>query len=162
MRKAAAIILSVTALVLFSGDAQARRLSLSFVRSVPKSVAPISKPVAAPSAPAGRSSTLIMVNTNRPMAAAPRTPASEGAPLHESSDGGGHFAAASEKPVEQKPAETAVVVAEHQPEAPVTQTTPLFVTKASPPKPAERAFASVQPARTVYCAVQSKGGCAPF
>ena len=37
-----------------------------------------------------------------------------------------------------------------------------FVTKASPPKPAERAFASVQPARTVYCAVQSKGGCAPF
>ena len=53
MRKAAAIILSVTALVLFSGDAQARRLSLSFVRSVPKSVAPISKPVAAPSAPAG-------------------------------------------------------------------------------------------------------------
>ena len=124
--------------------------------------APISKPVAAPSAPAGRSSTLIMVNTNRPMAAAPRTLASEGAPLHESSDGGGHFAAASEKPVEQKPAETAVVVAEHQPEAPVTQTTPLFVTKASPPKPAERAFASVQPARTVYCAVQSKGGCAPF
>ena len=161
MRKAAAIILSVTALVLFSGDAQARRLSLSFVRSVPKSVAPISKPVAAPSAPAGRSSTLIMVNTNRPMAAAPRTPLPEGTPLHEPSEGGGHFAAASEKPVEHKPAEPAVV-AEHQPEAPVTQTTPLFVTKASPPKPAERAFASVQPARTVYCAVQSKGGCAPF
>jgi hypothetical protein len=160
MRELAAIILSAAALVMFSEAAEARRLSVSVGRSVSKPVVPVSKSVAAPnsSAAQSRSTTLIVVGTgqNRPMAAAPRTPVPERGPLHE-------IASVMDQtsPVPERSAEPAVV-AEPQPESPVVQTAPVFVTMASPPKSLEKIVASAQPARTVYCAVQARGGCAPF
>jgi hypothetical protein len=159
MRKSAAIILSATALVMFSDAAEARRLGISF-RSVSRPVAPVSRPVAASNA-SSRGGTFVVIGTNRnnqngPMAAAPRTPVPEPGPLHEIASAVDQTSPMPEKPVEQ--------VAEQQPEPPAMQNTPVFISMAAPKPvpPPERRAAPAQPVRMVYCVVQAKGGCAPY
>lgn len=160
------------AIVLMSDAAEARRLSLSFGKSVStasKPVAPISKPAAASAAAtSGRGGTFFYMSTNqnradanqsRPMAAAPRGPVPERGPLHE-------IASA----VDQKPSPPESLVEQvlvQQPELPAMQATPVFISLAAPGakpagKPAEKVVASAQPVRTVYCTKQASGACAPF
>lgn len=162
MRKSAAVILSAAAIIMFSGDAEARRLSFSFgSKSVAKPVAPVAKPVAAnASAASTRGGTFVVIGTggnqNRPFAAAPRDPVPAPGPLHDLA-----YAAAQMPP--EKSAEQPI---EQKAELPAPQITPVFISQAVPvakpvEKPAQR-VASVQPAKTVYCVKQANGGCAPF
>ena len=173
MRKTAAItaaLIACASAIVMTGDAEARRLRLSFGGSaVAKPAVPMSKPVVAPnsSAATGRGGVFIYssrpqngdASQNRPMAAAPLTSVPEHRPLHELASVMDQTPAVPEKPTEK--------AVESQPEPPAAQTTPVFVSMAAPARPAEKpaaraVTAAAQPGKMVYCAVQPNGGCAPF